>query len=38
MGSRWQPIEVGRAAMVRTTEAVDDLDALGLLEERLGRS
>jgi hypothetical protein len=24
--------------MVRTTEAVDDLDALGLLEERLGRS
>ena len=38
MGSRWQPIEVGRAAMVRTTEAVDDLDALGLLQERLGKT
>lgn len=35
MESRWQPIEIGRAAMVRTTEAVDDLDALGLLRDRL---
>jgi hypothetical protein len=35
MGSKWQPIEIARAAMVRTTEAVDDLDAVGLLEERL---
>jgi hypothetical protein len=36
MGSRWQPIEVGRAATVRTTEAIIDLDVLGLLRERLG--
>jgi thiamine kinase-like enzyme len=35
MGSKWQPIEVARPAMVRTTEAIDDLDAVGLLEERL---
>jgi hypothetical protein len=35
MGSKWQPIEIARAVMVRTTEAVDDLDAVGLLEERL---
>lgn len=35
MGSQWQPIEIARAAMIRTTEAVDDLDAVGLLEERL---
>lgn len=31
-----QPIEIARAAMIRTTEAIDDLDAVGLLEERLG--
>ena len=36
MGSRWQPIEVGRKAMVRTTQALIDLDVLGLLRERLG--
>jgi hypothetical protein len=35
MGSAWQPIEVARAAMVRTTEAIDDLDAVGLLEEQI---
>jgi aminoglycoside phosphotransferase (APT) family kinase protein len=35
MGSRWQPIDVSRAAMVSTTQAIDDLDAVGLLEERL---
>jgi aminoglycoside phosphotransferase (APT) family kinase protein len=35
MGSTWQPIEIARPAMVRTTEAIDDLDAVGLLEERL---
>jgi Phosphotransferase enzyme family len=35
MGSKWQPIEIARPAMVRATEAVDDLDAVGLLEERL---
>ena len=36
MGSRWQPFEVGQSAMVRTTEAITDLDAIGLLTERLG--
>jgi aminoglycoside phosphotransferase (APT) family kinase protein len=36
MGSQWQPIDVSRAAMVSTTQAIDDLDAVGLLEERLG--
>jgi hypothetical protein len=36
MGSTWQPIEIARPAMIRTTEAIDDLDAVGLLEERLG--
>jgi aminoglycoside/choline kinase family phosphotransferase len=36
MGSQWQPIDVARAAMVSTTQAIADLDAVGLLEERLG--
>lgn len=35
MGSRWQPIEVSRVAMASTTQAIEDLDAVGLLEERL---
>jgi len=35
MGSRWQPIEIGYNAMVRTTETIADLDAVGLLTERL---
>jgi hypothetical protein len=35
MESKWQPIEIAKPAMVRTTEAIDDLDAVGLLEERL---
>jgi hypothetical protein len=35
MGSRWQPIDVSRAAMISTTQAIDDLDAVGLLEARL---
>ena len=35
MGSRWQPIEVSRVAMASTTQALEDLDAVGLLEERL---
>jgi aminoglycoside phosphotransferase (APT) family kinase protein len=34
MGSRWQPAEVGYAATVRTTQALIDLDVLGLLAER----
>ncbi|MGE2718731.1 phosphotransferase family protein [Mycolicibacterium celeriflavum] len=36
MGSQWQPIEVSRAAMVSTTQAIEDLDVVGLLESRLG--
>jgi hypothetical protein len=36
MGSTWQPIEIARPAMIRATEAVEDLDAVGLLEARLG--
>jgi hypothetical protein len=38
MGSKWQPIEVGRSATERTTQALVDLDVLGLLRERLGAS
>jgi hypothetical protein len=38
MGSRWQPFEIGYAAMRRTTEAIDDLDAVGLLRDRLDAS
>ena len=29
MGSQWQPIDVSRAAMVSTTQAIEDLDASG---------
>jgi hypothetical protein len=36
MGSRWQPAEVGRRAMDRTTQAIADLGVLDLLRERLG--
>ena len=36
MGSQWQPIEVSLAAMASTTQAIEDLDSVGLLEERLG--
>jgi hypothetical protein len=36
MGSQWQPAEVGRRAMERTTQALIDLDVLSLLSERLG--
>lgn len=36
VGSRWQPFEIAHTAMVRTTSAIDDLDSLGLLTERLG--
>jgi hypothetical protein len=35
IGSNWQPIEIARPAKVRATEAIDDLDAIGLHEERL---
>lgn len=36
LGDALQPFEIGHAAMVRTTEAIIDLDCLGLLHERLG--
>jgi aminoglycoside phosphotransferase (APT) family kinase protein len=36
MGSQWQPIEVSLAAMTSTTQAIEDLDSVGLLEDRLG--
>ncbi len=36
MGSRWQPVDVGRRAMDRTTQAIADLEVLALLDERLG--
>jgi len=35
MGSKWQAIEIGRRATVRTTQAIIDLDSLDLLHERL---
>ena len=35
MGSQWQPIDVSLAAMASTTQAIGDLDAVGLLEARL---
>jgi aminoglycoside phosphotransferase (APT) family kinase protein len=34
MGSTWQPADVGWRATVRTTDAIVDLDVLGLLAER----
>jgi aminoglycoside phosphotransferase (APT) family kinase protein len=37
MGSKWQPVEVGWRATERTTQALIDLDVLGLLDDRLGR-
>lgn len=36
MGSQWQPIAVSLAAMASTTQAIEDLDSVGLLEQRLG--
>ena len=36
MGSQWQPLETGRRGMLCATQAIVDLDVLGLLEERLG--
>jgi hypothetical protein len=35
MGSQWQTFEVAHASMVTTTQAIDDLDVMGLLNERL---
>jgi aminoglycoside phosphotransferase (APT) family kinase protein len=36
VGGRWQPESRAAAAMERTTNALEDLDAAGLLAERLG--
>ena len=35
MGSQWQPVEVTRPALLSTTAAIEDLDVVGLLSERL---
>ena len=35
MGSQWQPVEVTRPALISTTAAIEDLDVMGLLSERL---
>ncbi len=35
MGSKWQPVEVGRKSTIRTTQAIADLDVIALLRERL---
>jgi hypothetical protein len=35
MGSQWQPVEVTRPALISTTAAIEDLDVMGLLNERL---
>ncbi|MET0901462.1 MAG: phosphotransferase [Mycobacterium sp.] len=38
MGSSWQPFDIAHAAMLLTTRAIEDLDAIGLLQEQLGIS
>jgi hypothetical protein len=35
MGSQWQPVEVTRPALISTIAAIEDLDVMGLLSERL---
>jgi hypothetical protein len=35
LGSPWQPVEVSRPALISTTAAIEDLDVVGLLNERL---
>jgi hypothetical protein len=35
MGTQWQPVEVTRPALISTTAAIEDLDVVGLLTERL---
>ncbi|CAN5821423.1 phosphotransferase [soil metagenome] len=35
MGTQWQPVEVTRPALISTTTAIEDLDVVGLLIERL---
>ena len=36
MGSKWQPAEVAQRATICATDAIIDLDVLGLLDDRLG--
>ena len=36
MGSQWQAISIGQPAMIRTTQAIIDLDSLDVLQDRLG--
>ncbi|MGE2733378.1 phosphotransferase family protein [Mycolicibacterium vaccae] len=35
MGTRWQPVEVTRPALLSTTAAIEDLDVVGLLRDEL---
>jgi hypothetical protein len=35
MGSQWQPVGVTRPALISTTAAIEDLDVVGLVNERL---
>lgn len=35
MGTQWQPVDVTRPALLSTTAAIEDLDVVGLLKERL---
>jgi hypothetical protein len=35
MGSKWQPLHVGLSATQRATQAIEELDTVGLLEARL---
>lgn len=35
MGTQWQPADVTRPALVATTAAIEDLDVVGLLRQRL---
>ena len=36
VGSRWQAAKVGQGGMRRATSAIEDLDTVGILEDRLG--
>lgn len=35
MGAQWQPVDVCRAALISTTQAIEDLDAVGFLESAI---
>ena len=36
MGSKWQPVEVGRMGMTRATEACADLETVEAFRDALG--